>query len=144
LYIYDSKLQLFVQGNSNSEILFSSNKDYQPNPSYQPTPQRQQFIRTRDLTESNHPYYNYTYESGSGSLKPSETYIFWSVFTTIYCVFIGMVALVFSLKVKHYNKVGLFQKANSASKIARNFNIAGLLFGVVYLAIGLLVCFLPR
>lgn len=133
-------------GNSNGEIQFSSNKDSQPN-TYQPTPQRQQIIRTRDLQSSN-PYYNYTYDTTLGhtmdTVKPSESYIFWSVFTTIYCVFLGLVALIFSIKVKHYNKEGLFQKAYSASKLARNFNIAGLFFGVVYLAIGLLVCFLPR
>jgi hypothetical protein len=76
--------------------------------------------------------------------KPSETFFVWSIFTTIYCVFIGLVALVFSIKVHHYNKQGDYENAFASSKLARNFNIAGLFFGVVYMAIGILVCFMPR
>jgi len=96
----------------------------------------------------NSPYYNYSIESGdqttgNNSHKPSETYLVWSIFTTFYCLFIGIIALVFSIKVRHYNKECNFPKAYSASKIARNFNIAGLFFGVIYIAVVLLVCVLP-
>lgn len=76
--------------------------------------------------------------------KPSETYIVWSIFTTIYCIFIGIAALVLSIKVYHYNKQGNYQKAYAKSKIARNLNIAGLFFGIIYMGIGIIATLLPR
>lgn len=77
-------------------------------------------------------------------LKPSETYMVWSIFTTLYCVLIGVPALVLSIKVYHYNKQEQFDKAYSRSRIARYLNIAGLFFGIVYIGIAVLTCFIPR
>jgi hypothetical protein len=85
---------------------------------------------------------NYIADTSLGSIaKPSETYLVWSIFTTIYCVLIGVVALVLSIKVYHYNKEGNYAKAFSRSRIARNLNIAGLFVGFVYMGIILLICF---
>ena len=76
--------------------------------------------------------------------KPSETYMVWSIFTTIYCVFIGIFALFISFRVRNYNKRGNFKEAYALSRIVWYLNIAGLFFGIVYLAIALLTCLLPR
>jgi hypothetical protein len=76
--------------------------------------------------------------------KPSETYLVWSIFTTIYCVFIGIFALVLSIKVRKLNKVGDYKKANRFSRVVWYLNISGLFFGFVYLGIALLTCLLPR
>ena len=85
------------------------------------------------MESSNHQY-----------LKPSETYMVWSIFTTLYCVLIGVPALVLSIKVYHYNKQEQFDKAYSRSRIARYLNIAGLFFGIVYIGIAAITCFFPR
>ncbi|CAF0825294.1 unnamed protein product [Brachionus calyciflorus] len=77
------------------------------------------------------------------NLKPSETYMIWSIFTTFYCIFIGLPALVLSIKVYHYNKEEQYQKAYSRSRYARYLNIAGLFVGVIYLGIAILVCLIP-
>ena len=123
----------------------------------QPNHQRHPIIRTQHLQPSlygqqqQNQRYNFSYCSENthnsinsvSYLKPSETYMVWSIFTTVYCVFIGVVALVLSIKVHHYNKQGDFARAYSRSRIARNINIAGLFFGIIYMGIGLLACFLP-
>ena len=124
---------------------FNLNQNY-------PYHQRHHIIRTNNLPS----LYQQRYQSHSsvnnsmqptGSVnsihKPSETYIVWSIFTTVYCVFIGVAALVLSIKVHHYNKQGEYQKAFSRSRIARNLNIAGLFFGFIYMGIGLIACLLP-
>ena len=122
----------------------------------QPNHQRHHVIRTQHLQHSNsygqqNQRYNFSFCSNNTNnsmnsvnyLKPSETYMVWSIFTTVYCVFIGVVALVLSIKVHHYNKQGDFARAYSRSRIARNINIAGLFFCIIYMGIGLLACFLP-
>ena len=133
----------------------SSNKEFAT--TQQPNHQRHHVIRTQNLQPSLYPSqqarYNFSYcssntnntldNTASSHQKPSETYMVWSVFTTVYCVFIGVVALVLSIKVHHYNKQGDFRRAYARSKLARNINIAGLFFGFIYMGIGLLACFLP-
>ena len=125
--------------------------EYTPNI---PHHQRHHVIRTQNLPPSlyhQNQRYNFSYCSSNTNnsmnsvnyLKPSETYMVWSIFTTVYCVFIGVVALVLSIKVHHFNKQGDYRRAYSRSKIARNINIAGLFFGIIYMGIGLLACFLP-
>ena len=76
--------------------------------------------------------------------KPCDTYLAWSIFTTVYCIFIGVPALILSIKVYHYNKQSLYQKAYSRSKVAKYLNITGLFFGFVYLGVVLLTFILPR
>lgn len=125
---------------------FSSN---QPSQNYVPNHQRHPVLtRSYNLplsvTQQNR---NMCTNNESNSLdsisKPSETYLVWSIFTTIYCVFIGVPALVLSIKVYHYNKQEDYQKAYSRSKITRYLNIAGLLFGIVYMTIGVIACLVP-
>lgn len=131
--------------------------------SHQPNHQRQHVMRAHHLppiyqqagnasySYSSHALGNNSHVNNSNSStvesqsqKPSETYLIWSIFTTIYCVIIGVPALVLSIQVYHYNKQGEYQKAFNKSKLARNVNFAGLFVGIVYLAIGFLACFLPR
>jgi hypothetical protein len=76
--------------------------------------------------------------------KPCPTYLIWSIFTTFYCVFIGVPALVLSIKVHHYNKRGFYQKAYTRSKIAKYLNVTGLFFGFIYLGAVGLTFVLPR
>jgi hypothetical protein len=124
--------------------------------SSQPNHQRHHVIRTQHLQHSNsygqqNQRCSFSFCSNNTNnsinsvnyLKPSETYMVWSIFTTVYCVFIGVVALVLSIKVHRYNKQGDFARAYSRSRIARNINIAGLFFGIIYMGIGVLACFLP-
>lgn len=80
----------------------------------------------------------------AGISKPSETFLFWSIFTTVYCVFIGLPALIFSIKVYHYNKEENYEKAQSRSKIAWYLNLAGLFCGIVYISVVVLILFIPR
>ncbi len=111
--------------------------------------QRHHYIRTENLpasiycqNSSNSHRFQF-HNTTNSNLKPSETYLFWSIFTTIYCVFIGVVALVLSIQVYHYNKKANYQRAHTKSKLCRNFNIAGLFFGIVYLTIGIVACLVP-
>jgi hypothetical protein len=76
--------------------------------------------------------------------KPCQTYLAWSIFTTFYCVFIGIPALVLSIRVSQFNKQGLYQKAYTRSKIAKYLNVTGLFFGFVYLGAVVLTVLLPR
>ncbi len=108
-----------------------------------PQHQRHHYIRTEHLPASvytnNNNNNNNNMNSSSNILKPSETYLVWSVFTTIYCVILGVIALVLSIQVYHLNKEENYEKAYIKSKLCRNLNVAGLFFGIVYLAIGVLV-----
>ena len=144
-YRHNGRVVNVKNGNKENSFELSPSSNY-------PYPQRHHVIRTHNLPS----LYQQRYQSPSstsnnlqqtGSLnsvqKPSETYIVWSIFTTVYCVFIGVAALVLSIKVHHYNKQGEYQKAFSRSRIARNLNIAGLFFGFIYMGIGLIACLLP-
>lgn len=111
--------------------------------------QRHHCIQTENLpasiychNSSNHHRFQ-RHNTTNSNLKPSETYLFWSIFTTIYCVFIGVIALVLSIQVYHCNKEANYQKAHTKSKLCRNFNIAGLFFGIVYLTVGIVACLVP-
>lgn len=73
--------------------------------------------------------------------QPSETYLIWSVLTTFYCVIIGLPALIFSIKVYHYNKDEEYEKAFSRSKVAWYLNLIGLFFGILYVGIVALILF---
>lgn len=142
--------QFLQQQQQQQPIKVNSNKD-----TIRPNHQRHHVICTQNIQPNLYQNQGYNCSSLSSNnntmatndsinyLKPSETYLVWSIFTTVYCVFIGVVALVLSIKVHHYNKQGDFCRAYSRSKIARNINIAGLFFGIIYMGIGLLACFLP-
>ena len=141
-----------MNNSKKGEVSYSSHKETPiqttgPSTQHYPNHQRHHIIRTRNLEPNNVSNYHGSYNSNSDSiesvLKPSETFMVWSIFTTIYCVFIGIVALIFSIKVHHYNKQGDYEKAYSRSRLAKYFNIAGLFVGIVYMAIGALICFLP-
>lgn len=102
--------------------------------------QRHHYIRTQHLPAS-------IYSNNQNRMNinlPSETYLVWSIFTTVYCVFIGIIALILSIQIYHYNKQENYQKAFHRSKICRNVNIAGLFIGIIYLSIGIVACLLPR
>ncbi|RNA28093.1 hypothetical protein BpHYR1_017565 [Brachionus plicatilis] len=73
--------------------------------------------------------------------QPSETYFVWSIFTTFYCVLVGLPALIFSIKVYHYNKEEEYEKAFSRSKIVWYLNLTGLFCGIVYVGIVVLILF---
>lgn len=79
----------------------------------------------------------------SSLLKPSEPYMVWSIFTTIYCVLIGVPALIYSIKVYHYNQQGEYQKARTRSKMAKCLNIIGLFCGLFYMILGVFACLFP-
>lgn len=102
---------------------------------------RHHYIRTQHLPAS---VYSNNQANISNIQKPSETYFVWSVFTTFYCVFIGVAALVLSYQIYTLNKEQNYQKAFTKSKLCRNVNIAGLFVGIVYLIIAILICLLPR
>ena len=134
-----------------SETKPSSNQPQIPTIFYNniscPYYQRHHVFRNQNVCDSNQnniPSALRLNSEASNMQKPSETYLVWSIFTTIYCVFVGIFALILSIRVAYFNKQGNFDKAHRRAKIARNFNIAGLFFGIVYMAIGIITCLLPR
>ena len=121
------------------------------------TNQSQQLLRNASIPSvyQSNPYINSgsvsasaTRDGRSGAVvlaqKPSESYLIWSIFTTFYCVFIGIAALVLSLRVRHYNQRQEYEKAYERSRLVRNLNIFGLFFGIVYIGILLIACFFPK
>lgn len=73
--------------------------------------------------------------STSSIQKPYSTYLVWSVITTLYCILLGLPALVVSIKVGKYNKKGMYEKAQKSSKLAKALNIAGLFSILLYISI---------
>ncbi|KAG5266508.1 hypothetical protein AALO_G00232870 [Alosa alosa] len=62
------------------------------------------------------------------------SYMGWSIFTTICCCLpLGIAAIYKSNQVTAANAGGDMEKARHSSRAARNFNIAGLIFGLICL-----------
>ena len=111
--------------------------------SFIPNQVRHHYIRTQNLPASIFSNHN-NMTTYLEEQKPSETYFVWSTFTTFYCFFVGIIALVLSFQVYYCNQEQNFQKAFSKSKLCRNVNVAGLFCGIIYLTIGIVICLLPR
>jgi hypothetical protein len=74
--------------------------------------------------------------------EPND-YLLWSIITSIYCIFIGLTAIIFSLKIKELNANGRYDLSYKQSKIVRNLNLSAILFGFLYISIALLFYFYP-
>jgi hypothetical protein len=75
--------------------------------------------------------------------KPND-YLAWSIFTALYCIFIGVIALSVSLTIRRLNAKGKYQLAYTKSMLARNLNMCAVFFGFIYVTAGLLLFFVRR
>jgi hypothetical protein len=147
LHTASSRLTSHNNNNSTKEQQQTTNPS---TVSYAPNHRRMHVLRSHNLPASivnqNPRYYSNSNLNGINNSscsiqKPCETYLAWSIFTTVYCVLVGLPALIFSIKVHHLNKQGEYDKAFSRSKIAKYLNVTGLFFGFVYMGIVLFTCF---
>ncbi len=66
----------------------------------------------------------------------NEDYLCCSIFNLICCVcFLGIPALIFSLKAKRRYRLGREEEAKNSASTARSLNIAGILIGIVFIFI---------
>ena len=77
-----------------------------------------------------------------GQQAAPDNYLIWAILSTVFCCLpLGIVAIVHSTKVSSLWAQGSYQEARQAAANAKNFAIyaaiAGVIVGVIYLAIGL-------
>ena len=132
----DSEPPNYYEATGAQQVIYTTHGSGQNFVSKQP--QQQNSIISSDTTTStyNRSYLNMAYE------EPKD-YLLWSIFTTVYCFFIGVIALLVSLRVKHLNSKGRYDASFNQSKIARNLNICAVFFGFILATISLFLFFFP-
>ncbi|KTF74768.1 hypothetical protein cypCar_00049242 [Cyprinus carpio] len=66
------------------------------------------------------------------SRRNEPTYLAWSIFNTFCCCLpLGIAAIIYSCRADNANSLGDAGKAQESSRIAKNLNIASLVFGLI-------------
>uniref|UniRef100_A0A672R1G5 Uncharacterized protein n=1 Tax=Sinocyclocheilus grahami TaxID=75366 RepID=A0A672R1G5_SINGR len=74
------------------------------------------------------------------SRRNEPTYLVWSIFNTFCCCWpLGIAAIICSCRVNNANSLGDAGKAQESSRIAKNLNIASLVFGLIGLIMVIVV-----
>ncbi|KAF4073246.1 hypothetical protein AMELA_G00256710 [Ameiurus melas] len=74
--------------------------------------------------------------AGTTGVPNAPTYLGWSICNTLCCCLpIGIVAIVFSIRADTANTIGDSARAHAHSRMAKNMNIAALVFGIIILII---------
>lgn len=77
--------------------------------------------------------------------KEPKSYLIFSILNTVFCCFfVGIGAIIYSVKSREAKKYGDLEKASKNSKIAKTLNIIGLLTGLAVLFVYsvILICYL--
>jgi len=79
-------------------------------------------------------------ERGQRPRSLVQTYLGWSIFSTLCCCLpLGIAAIIFSRKVQDANMMGETSKAEEASRKAKIINISALVIGIIFLIINVVL-----
>lgn len=101
-----------------------------------------QFISNKNASQSVNS--QLTLNRGNmGIIKKPNDYLIWSIITSIYCIFIGITAIIFSLRIRELNANGRYDLSYKQSLIVRNLNLSAIFFGFLYISAAFLFYFYP-